>query len=184
MRSPLQDTLQGAAPRTRRRALPALIVAGVLAALVGASLAASISVNSGSDIEFGQGSATASACTASSNVSLTTAVDGSGSVTTSAISITGVNTSCNGKYLRASLIGSSQVRDQIVWHIANVSSCSGSITLSATVGGSETNTCVSTVSTVYPDSGVTNGSMRSSVAASNVTSVQLETSDSAFTASL
>ena len=187
MKSPLQETLEGVAPRKRRHALRYVLVGGILAALVSASLAASITVNSGNAIEFGQGTVPATGCTASATVSLGTAVDASGNVETSTISITGVSTSCFGKYLRATLTGGSPsaVRDQVVWQLVNVGGSDTAMTVTASVGGSTSasNSSSGGTSTIYPLTGVTLGGMLADLAATNVSSVQLETSDSVFAAS-
>lgn len=187
LQSPLQSTLQARTPqRSRLPRTSVLIMVGLLAALISLSLASSITLNDSAPVEFGQGNAAATACTSTATVRLATAVDGSGNVEVSSVTVSGLTADCNGKYLRATLTGGGSVRDQVVWYLSDVSSCTGGTFIATgTVGGSSSssNSCATNVSTIYPKSDVSNGGVLADLAASSVTSIQLETNDVAFTAS-
>ena len=74
MKTPFGTELTGDATRSkRRRWLPIALGGIVLTLLVGAAAAASIQINSGDPIEFGQGKEIATACDTSIDASLSTA---------------------------------------------------------------------------------------------------------------
>ena len=85
----------------------ALVGVGVLAATigVGTTLASSITLNSGS-VEFGQGVSATAACEHSDTITVTplSSYDNSTtSFTLSGINLSGIDTTCEGKYLKISL---------------------------------------------------------------------------------
>jgi hypothetical protein len=89
------------------------IIAGLLIATIGpliaTTLAASVSINSGANLEFGQGSQAAVACDSAITSAITESWS-SGSTTTffrvATISLTGLDTTaCAGKNLKISLLG-------------------------------------------------------------------------------
>lgn len=84
--------------KSRRKLIVGLAMLGVIP-VVGSTLAASISLNSGSDIEFGQGTSAVVAC--DSSITLTPNSTFSGSTfTLSTIVATNIDsTACNGKKL-------------------------------------------------------------------------------------
>lgn len=197
------------APARRRRKglIPALIAIAALTALVGSGFAASVTINSGNAIEFGQGKNSVSACDSSATASLASAYDSSDTrVEVSGLTITNLAAACEGKYLRASLLDSSgAVLDSVEWHFAKGSlTCATGFT--ATADGSTTassNAAASGICTAYPNkSGSTitvtgasipsisgsdlnvalTGGSSGGEAAAAVNDLLVETSDAAFTA--
>ena len=222
MTTPLAHALPGGSPDPDRRAakapkppragrrrglVPALIAIAALTALVGSGFAASVTINSGNAIEFGQGKNTVSACDSAATASLGSAYDASDSrVEVSGLTITNLAATCEGKYLRASLLDSSGVvLDSIEWYMSRGTlTCASGFT--ATANGSTTassNAAASGVCTAYPNkSGSTitvtgatipsiansdlnvalTGGSSGGEAAADVNDLLIETSDTAFTA--
>ena len=195
-------------PRRRRRALiPALISIAALTALVGSGFAASVTINSGNAIEFGQGKNNVSACDSSATASLASSYDASDSrVEVSGLTITSLASTCEGKYLRASLLDSSgTVLDSAEWYFSKGSlTCASGFTASANgTTTASSNAASSGVCTAYPNkSGSTitvsgasipsisnsdlnvalTGGSSGGEAAADVNDLLIETSDTAFTA--
>jgi len=98
--------------RRRRRILAGLVVLAAIPA-IGATLAASITINGGSGIEFGQGQVGASACDSTITVTPSTSWSTSRSLfEVDTITLTGVDLSaggddCRGKTFRVTLLDSS-----------------------------------------------------------------------------
>lgn len=220
MSTPLAHALPGSTPppsdrrpagkggRKRRRGLiPALIAIAALTALVGSGFAASVTINSGNAIEFGQGKNSVSACDSAATASLASAYDSSDSrVEVSGLTITSLAAACEGKYLRASLLDSSgTVLDSVEWYFAKGSlSCSSGFTATADgTTSASSNAASSGVCTAHPNksgssitvTGATipsislsdlnvalTGGGSSGEAAADVNDLLIETSDTAFTA--
>ena len=195
-------------PKKRRSGLIAAIIAvAALTALVGSGFAASVTINSGNAIEFGQGKNTVSACDSSATAGITSAYDSSDSrVEVSSLTISGLGTVCDGKYLRISLLDTTgTVLDSVAWYLDNGSLTCGT-GFTAVANGSSTassNGASGGICTAYPnETGSTitvSGASIPSIADSDlnvaltggssagenaqpVSDLLVETSDSAFTA--
>lgn len=108
--------------RRRQRSASAraflLVAFALLAALAGSSYAASITINSATDIEFGQGAENVVACDASTRVRLINERVGT-QFLLSVVTIDQLARSCLGAHLRLTLFdGGGAVLDTIDWHLA------------------------------------------------------------------
>lgn len=143
-------------PKKRRRGLLAAIIAvAALTALVGSGFAASVTINSGSAIEFGQGKNSVSACDSTATAGINSAYDSSDSrVEVSSVTIENLGSSCDGKYLKVSLLDNTgAVLDAVVWYLkAGSLSCSSGF--KAVANGSTTassNAASGGICTAYPN---------------------------------
>jgi len=143
-------------PKKRRRGvLAAIIAVAALTALVGSGFAASVTINSGNAIEFGQGKNAVSACDSSATAGISSSYDSSDArVEVSSLTIEGLGATCDSKYLRVSMLDTTgTVVDSVVWYLDN-----GTLTCAtgfrAVANGSTTassNAASSGVCTAYPN---------------------------------
>lgn len=185
MQTALQSVLgeEGRGARDPRRLVQFLLASLAIALLAGPSFAASITINSATDIEFGQGAEDVVTCDADGiDVALESAFDGS-VFDVSSVELTDISVGCTGKYLRLTLLDSGGTAlDQIVWYFASADSA---ITASAVAAGTDStsNDTSGDPDQFYPLNGVTNGNLKADVDAAGVVDVTIETGDAAFTAS-
>lgn len=169
--------------KNRNKNLLVLGGIGLLLPLIGTAFAASITINSGNDIEFGQGTEDVAACTSSAQIAFSSALS-SGSLYVSEINISSINASCDGKYLRATVLNSIGASiDKIVWQISKGSQSSPtSFTLKADGTSTTSNHSFGTTTVInYPlnEASGSNG-LDNSLLSANVEDVLLETSSSTF----
>jgi hypothetical protein len=152
---------QATAPEAnkKRRKAP-LILAGIgviaLVPLIGSTFAASISLNSGSNVEFGQGTQTAAACDASISTALSAVVQ-SGAFSDTTLTLSDIDVSsghCGGKKLVIRIADSSNVLVDL--------------------GGSTVKTCTVTVPTSTNASATATGCTANVTVTSNVASAVID----------
>jgi hypothetical protein len=152
---------------------------GLLLPLIGSAFAATVTINSGNDIEFGQGTEDVTGCTSSATAAFESALSGS-DLYISKVTVSSLNTACSGKYLKATLLNDTATLDTIVWTLSS----GGQTGLTALANGTNTGTSLggSTMFN-YPASETGNAGLKNSMLSSSLTDILLETSDSAFTES-
>jgi hypothetical protein len=166
----------------KKKSLLVLGGLAVLLPLIGTAFAASITINSNQDIEFGQGTEDVAACTSSAQVALASALS-SGTLYLSELSVSSINSNCDGKYIRATLLNSIGTKiDGIVWQISDAGNSPTTFKVVSNNSSTSTSNSLSGgVMTNYPSSESSSLGMENSIVAANIDDVLLETSASAFT---
>ena len=108
MKTPFGTESAGDAPQRKRRWTPLVIGGVVVSLLVGGAFAASITVNGGNTIEFGQGQAQVTTCavgdlTPTIASAFVPSPGGAGSFADVVVTLSGVPLTCEGKWIRISL---------------------------------------------------------------------------------
>lgn len=167
--------------KDKKRIVLTLAGLGLLIPLIGSSFAATITINSGSDIEFGQGTEDVAGCTSSALAAFESSLSGS-NLYISKVTISSINTNCGGKYLRARLLTSTGATlDDIVWAI---SAGTGNSWINAIADGSTTTTSDSGDTMLnYPSSETGDAGLKNSMLSSSLADILLETASSEFTES-
>jgi len=111
-KSPLSGAFAGSSEPAKKNKKDGalLLISGIaLATSIGGVFAAnSITINSGTDIEFGQGVAATSSCEAALDASITQVYDNAAGVfEVGNVVVTGIAADCNGKTLKVTLLDSS-----------------------------------------------------------------------------
>lgn len=135
----------------RKRRWPLFAVIGVaLSLLVGASFAASISINSDANIEFGQGDQAVATCATTAEPNLTSAYDGD-SFNVTRVTLT-IPAGCAGRWVRIGLWDGTTPLDYLVFHAtatADLASATEIVLDSLEVGCSGPAACGPAVGTNY-----------------------------------
>jgi hypothetical protein len=141
------QTTQEASQRRRVRIIRAVILAAIAILLLGNVFAASITVNSGNPLTFGQGQASVTACDASVDYSIGSDFV-NGSFVVKEVVATIDNTACNGKKLIVIPFevggGSTTALDAATIDITGITTTT--VFTIATGAGTETNKIISNVS--------------------------------------
>lgn len=182
-----QPSDQGA----RKRRWPLFAVIGIaLSLLVGASFAASISINSGSDIEFGQGSQDVVTC-ATTNLVPTFESDytNAAGFTLGRLMLAGVANGCRGKYILVTLYSAGDTKvDEVLFSPDSGNTHTGTYTLDTETGAPCTGTEVPLTSVgdpVYcgPETG-TNDGLAATTDSTTIVDMTVESFDTAPTTTL
>lgn len=157
MQTPLStSTIDAPTPaepqQSRRRMMPFLVASALLVVLVGASFAATITINSDSAIEFGQGAQDVSACDATGITPTITAAyaNGASTFTVGSLLVEGLDAACNEKFIRVGLWddggdltaappANTDALDYVVFQVSGAPS--GGFILTATAGDVEAAAC-------------------------------------------
>lgn len=127
---------QQAPEEKRRRRWPLFAALGItLSLLIGATFAASISINGDADIEFGQGDQEVTTCATTAEPNLTSAYDGD-SFNVSRVTLT-IPAACAGRWIRIGLWDGTSILDYLVFHATAPTDLASSATITLdSLGGS------------------------------------------------
>lgn len=108
MKTPFGTESAGDAPQRKRRWTPLVIGGVVVSLLVGGAFAASITVNTGNAIEFGQGQAQVTTCavgdlTPTIASAFVPSPGGPGAFASVVVTLSGIPSGCDGKWIRIGL---------------------------------------------------------------------------------
>lgn len=190
MKTPLSTDIQETQkPETARRWPRVAVVGLALSLLVGASFAASISVNDGKDIQFGQGSQDVVTCaTTDLTPKLTASYTNTGGFKLSRLMLQGVANGCRSKFILITLYAASNTKvDEVLFSPNSDATHTGTFTLDTQTGspcaGTEIPTPVTDPVFCGPESGGNKG-LNATTDSTTIVDMTVETFDTAPTVAL
>lgn len=142
MKTPFGTDVNSPEPQDRKRRWPLFAAIGLaLSLLVGVSFAASISINTDTDIEFGQGDQPVTTCATTTEPNLTSGYDGD-SFDVLSVTLT-IPAGCAGRWIRIGLWDGTTVLDYLVFHATAAGSLGGASEITLDSAGLDCTTATS-----------------------------------------